>query len=157
VKRILRSVAVLIGVALAIATFGYGTASASDPLVGKSYAEASAKISGWKGTAVIATVNGSSLATDDCIVASWQKSMFIDSTGKGRGSEFLLNLDCNALIAGPGKPGNSVMSAEGKKAKKDELDATYVAKNPKVCEKDANVVAWCTQLCKRTGLCDFSA
>lgn len=156
VKRIMRLLGVFVGVLLAVVTFGSGSASA-DPLAGITYSAATEKIAGWGGTAVISTVNGSALETDDCIVSSWQKSMFIDPSWKGRNGEFLLNLDCNGLVAGPGHPGNSAMSAAGKKAKKDQLDASYIVKNPQVCEKNENTVAWCAQLCKRTGLCDYGA
>jgi hypothetical protein len=158
-KSIAGAALVLTGVALSTAAFGSSVASATDPLVGKTYSAAAAAIGGWGsgGKPIIATVSGSQLATDDCIVVSWRKSMFINSSGTGRPGDFLLNLDCNQPLAEPGHPGNSVTSVEGKAAKEDDANATYVAKNPKVCEKNANTAAWCTELCKKTELCDFAA
>jgi hypothetical protein len=158
-KSVAGAAAVLAGVSMAAAAFGPGVASAADPLVGKTYSAASSIVAGWGsgGKVIIATVSGSQLATDDCIVTSWHKSMFRDSSGAARPAEYLINLDCNRPVAGPGHPGNSVMSEQGKAAKKDEDNATYVAKNPKVCEKDANTAKWCADLCKKTGLCEFTA
>jgi hypothetical protein len=158
-KRIARAAAVLAGVAIATAAFGSNVASAKDPLVGKTYSAAAAAIGGWGsgGNPIISTVSGSQLATDDCIVTSWQRSMFRNSSGATRPGDVLLNLDCNQPLAAPGHPGNSVTSVEGKAAKEDDANATYVAKNPQVCEKNANTAAWCAELCKKTELCDFSA
>ena len=64
-------------------------------MTGKSYSDAAAKISGWNGEAVIATVTGNQLEMGDCIVTSWQKSMFLDSLGEdSRSNEYLLHLNC---------------------------------------------------------------
>jgi hypothetical protein len=158
-KIIAGALAILAGVALATAAFGSSVASATDPLVGKTYSAAVAAIATWGsgGNPIVSTVSGSQVAKEDCIVVSWHKSMFLNSSGDSRPADVLLNLDCNRRLAEPGHPGNSVASAQGKAAKEDEANATYVAKNPQVCEKNENTVTWCADLCKKTGLCDFTA
>ncbi len=134
-----------------------GTVAWADPLVGKTYSDAASTIGGWKGTAVIATMSGSQVETDDCVVLSWQKSIFRDASGVGRSGEYLLNLDCNQPLASPGHPGASAMSTQGREAKKDEATAKYIASDSSVCDKDENTVKWCTDLCNKTGLCEYGA
>ena len=144
------------GVAVSVAAFGSGVASA-DPLNGKTYSDAVATIQGWgkSATAVISTVSGSQVDTNDCIVTSWHKSIFRDASGVQRSGQYSLNLDCNQHLASPGHPGNSAVSPEGRKAKEDNANAEYVAKNPSICDKDKNTVKWCTDLCNKTGLCEY--
>lgn len=146
------------GLFIALCTFfamGAGVASA-DALVGKTYADAASAIAGWKGTPVVATVNGSQLAMDDCIVVNWHKSIFLDSSGRNsRAGEFVLSLDCNRLIAGPGHPGNSAMSTEGRQAKDDEQSASGINKNPAICEASAAAGRWCARICDKTKLCEY--
>lgn len=153
-KLIARAVGIVFGVALAVAAFGSGVASA-DRFAGKTYAEAAAKIAEWKGTAVIATVSGSQLDTDDCIVTSSSKSSFRGPSGESRKGEWLLNLDCNRPLASPGHPGNSLMTPEGRQEREDEASASRIAKDPTWCEKSDKNGAYCERLCKKTGLCDF--
>lgn len=156
-KLVARTMTFVAGVALATLGFGSNVASADDILAGSTYAEAVERVSGWGGTAVIATVSGSGLPTDSCKVVSSRESMFADSSGDRRSGEFLVNLDCNRGVASPGHPGNSAMSPEGREAKKDEKNALYVADNPAICDKDADHETWCTKLCDRTGLCEYGA
>jgi hypothetical protein len=146
------------GVAVSVAAFGGGVASA-DPLNGKTYSDAVSTIAGWseKATAVIATVSGSQVDTADCIVTSWHKSSFRDTSGVARSGEYLLNLDCNKRLASPGHPGNSSVSIQGRQEKKDEANAKYIATNPSICDKDENTVKWCTDLCTKTGLCEYGS
>lgn len=139
----------------AVATFGSGVASA-DALVGKTYSDAAAAISDWEGKAVIATVTGNQVETDDCIVTSWNQSMFLDGRGKNnRGNEFLLNLNCNNALASPGHPGNSLMTPQGTQAKKDQQAAAEINGYPAVCEKNDDLAAWCEKICNRTGMCEI--
>jgi hypothetical protein len=141
--------------ALSVAMFGSGVASA-DALTGKSYSEASAQISKWNGKAVVATVNGDQVEKDDCIVTSWQKSMFLDSSGdNSRSNEYVLHLNCNNPLASPGHPGNSVMAPEGVKAKKDQDAAANINQNPEFCEESDDIAKWCEGVCERTGLCEI--
>jgi hypothetical protein len=139
---------------LLVTMLGTGVASA-DALTGLTYDEAAAKISGWNGEPVIGTVNGDQVETDDCIVTSWQKSMFLDSSGdNSRSNEFVVHLNCNNRLASPGHPGNSLMTPEGAAAKKDQRAAANINKDPAYCEQSDEIAEWCQKLCKRTGLCE---
>jgi hypothetical protein len=139
---------------LSVATFGSGVAYA-DALTGQTYNDAVAKISEWNGEAVIATVNGGQLEMDDCIVAGWQRSIFLDSSGDNtRTREYLLHLNCNNSVATPGHPGNSAASPQGVKAKKDQEAAANINKNPDFCEQSDEIAQWCKGVCNRTGLCE---
>jgi hypothetical protein len=140
--------------AVLMAVFASGVASA-DPYAGQTYADAQAKIGKRNQTAVIATVSGGQLATDDCIVVSSSQSTFLDASGNGPDREVLLNLNCNAAVAAPGKPGNSVMTPQGQQAKKDQKSAANINKNPQLCEKSDEYLAWCERICSRTGLCEI--
>lgn len=136
-------------------TLGSGLASA-DPITGKTYSEAVTAINNRSGTPVVATVSGSALALDDCIVTSWNQSIFLDTDGNNtRSREYRLNLNCNNPVATPGHPGNSVMSPQGVKAKKDQTSAANINKNPAWCKETEERLNWCTKLCERTGLCEI--
>jgi hypothetical protein len=144
---------------LCVALVGSGVASAED-LTGKTFSDAKATIAGLNGKAVIATVNGDQLQMDDCVVTSWQKSMFLDSSGNNnRSNEYRLHLNCNAVLAAPGHPGNSVATPDGIRAKKqateDQQSAEKINQNPEWChESDENLKA-CASVCKRSGLCEI--
>jgi hypothetical protein len=153
-KYIARAFVVAIGALVALTAFGTSAASA-DPYVGKTYAEAAAKISERNGNPVVATVSGSQLSTDKCIVISWSQSIFRDSSGDPRRKEFLLNLNCNRALASPGHPGGSLMTPEGRQEKKDEASAVKIAKNPEVCTQSDNHAKWCARVCTATGMCEF--
>src|SRR5882757_363474 len=106
---VVRIMAVVGGAMVSVALFGSGDASASDGLTGKTYDFASSYISENNGTPVVGTVSGDQLATGDCIVASWHRSTFLNSSGENdRKKDFVFNLNCNNPIASPGKPGNSL-------------------------------------------------
>ena len=139
--------------AISIAAFGSGTASA-DPYAGLTYGDAKSQISSMHQTPVIATVSGDQVATNDCIVVSSSRSSFLDSSGDGPDNEILVNLNCNKGIAAPGKPGNSAMSAAGQQAKKEQKAATNISKDPTYCEQSDEVLAWCQEICAKTGLCE---
>jgi hypothetical protein len=139
-----------------MAMLGAGVASA-DGLTGKTYGEAAATISGWKGTPVIATVSGDQLDKDSCIVTSWHSSIFLDSSGEnGRTKNYLLNLNCNNRIASPGHPGNSMMAPDAALAKKEQQAAANINKDPSYCDIDEGHARSCVQICKRTGLCEVN-
>jgi hypothetical protein len=152
------SIRIMGGAAAALASvalFGSGVAQAADPLIGKTYADASSTISKWNASAVIATVSGDKKATDDCIVTSWHKSMFLDSSGDGPSAEVLVNLNCNGSVATAGTPGNSAASPEGRQAAKDNSMAEAINKNPAACQKSDAAMQWCQNLCNKTGLCEL--
>lgn len=151
VVRILGAVGAAI---LSVTVFGSGVAS-GDPYTGKTYDEAAATISKYNGNAVIGAVNGDQLATGDCIVTSSHKSKFLNSSGKNdRAKDIVLNLNCNNKVAEPGHPGNSAMSPQGLKAKKDIQAAATINKNPALCQKSEDFATWCEVVCKRSGLCE---
>jgi hypothetical protein len=139
---------------VSLAIFGCGVASA-DALIGKTYDEAASLVSGWHGNAVIGTVSGSQLTTDDCIVVSWQKSLFLDTSGRNsRSTDYVMHLNCNNKFASPGHPGNSLSTPEGSLAKKDQQAAINISKNPAYCEQNEEYAQACKLICERTGLCE---
>ncbi|CAN5393375.1 hypothetical protein BH09ACT8_BH09ACT8_45550 [soil metagenome] len=145
---IVRVVGVVVAaLVLLIAASGLSTAT-TDPLIGKTYKEASGKVAGWGGTSVIETVIGSRLQSDDCIVSTWQKSSFIDIAGTKRNGEFRFNLNCNETVAAPGRPGNSVASPEGKTAKENIQTAAWCSKPAQA--NYAGCAGWCTN---HEGMC----
>lgn len=155
IKTLARCLSCATAVLLAALTLGTGIAW-GDPLVGLKYSDAAGKIAGWNGKAVVATVSGDQLELDDCVVTSWQRSIFLDSTGtNGRKNEFRLHLNCNNGVAAPGKPGNSLSSEAGAKAKKEQQAAANINKHPEYCSKSEAVAQWCANICKRTGLCEI--
>lgn len=154
---VVRILGVVGAAALSVTMFGSGVASA-DALTGKTYSDASAWISQRNGTPVIATVSGSQLETDDCIVTSWSKGGFLNSRGRAdRRGEYYLHLNCNNNVASAGHPGNSAMTPEGIKAKKEQKTAANINKNPAWCRKNEENLANCVKFCDRTGLCEVEA
>lgn len=139
---------------LLVTVFGTPTASA-DPLTGKTYDEAASLISGWRGTAIIGSVSGSQLVTDECVVTSWQKPTVLDSRGRNsRVRNYVLHLNCNNALAAPGHPGNSAMTPEGAQRKVEQEQAASISKNPAWCETSDKRLEWCQTICERTGLCE---
>lgn len=154
---VVRMLVVGCGLALPL-VLGSSLASAADPFVGKTYSDASAAISQRNGTPVVATVSGSALALEDCIVTSWAQSIFLGTDGaNSRPREYRLNLNCNNAVATPGHPGNSAMTPQGAKAKEDQANAASINKNPANCQKSEGAMKWCVNVCKRTGLCEIEA
>lgn len=134
--------------------FGSGVASAADPLIGKKYSDASSWISRRNGTPVVATVSGSQLALDDCIVVSWSRGGFLNSRGKNdRRNEYYVHLNCNNAVATPGHPGNSVMTPEGQKRKAQLERAERINANPERCRSSEATLENCIKFCRSTGLC----
>jgi hypothetical protein len=135
-------------------TFSSGVASA-DAYAGQTYGDAKQKISSLNQTPVIATVSGDKLATDDCIVVSSAKSVFLDGCGKGSDNKVMLNLNCNDALAAPGKPGNSLMTPEGRQAKNDEETAQKINQDASWCRNSDDNMAYCQKICKKTGDCEL--
>lgn len=150
-----RILGAVVAAILSVAVLGSGVASA-DALIGQTYNDAAAMISSkWNGKAVIGTVNGDQLQTGDCIVTGWHKSKYLDASGENhRTDEIVLHLNCNNRLASPGHPGNSSMSPDGVKAKKDEAAAANINKDPQFCKQSDAVMQWCQKVCNRTGLCE---
>ena len=156
-KRIVRTrhTGVVLAFALLMTCFSGGVAAAADPLVGKKYSDAASWISRRNGTPVVATVSGSQLALDDCIVISWSRGGFLNSRGRNdRRNEYYVNLNCNNRVASPGHPGNSVMTPEGAKEKALRDQAATINARPERCERDEATMKWCVRICTTTGLCE---
>ncbi len=106
---------------------GAGVASA-DAYAGQTYSAASSAISSAGKTAVIASSSGNQLSQANCIVTRSQSAPWL------KGDNFspvtntvLLYLNCNAKLAAPGVPGNSLASPEGQAEKAAEVQAAQQA------------------------------
>lgn len=130
--------------------FGTSTSSAAPAYAGHTYGDAAQKIKDKGATPVIATVVGSQLPTDECFVTNSYPSITLNSSGrKAHGGSWMFDLNCNNPVAEPGKPGNSITSVAGGKAK---LLTGYIAvfnKHPEKCSDPA----WCLQICDLYGGC----
>lgn len=136
---------------IAAGLFGVGMAAAAPPnLSGQTYGKAVEQIKSWGATPVIATVVGDQLATDDCVVTNSAKASNLDSSGRSRGSQILLNLNCNAVLAGPGKPGNSAATPEGQAALADANKINGAT----AYDLKSGVVPWCGQSEANTSKCE---
>lgn len=156
VKAMLSTLSVVVAAAVMLVGLGPGMAAAADPLVGKKYSDASSWISRRNGVPVVATVSGSQLALDDCVVISWSKGGFLNSRGKNdRRNEYYVHLNCNNTVASPGHPGNSVMTPEGAKRKAQERTAARLNERPEQCQRSESMLESCRRFCKNTGLCKF--
>ncbi|WP_179473016.1 hypothetical protein [Mycolicibacterium vinylchloridicum] len=144
-------------------TLGIGLATAKPPYYGMTYAKVSETLAGSGQTAAIATVIGSQLPTDDCIVINAYKSFTLNGSGRNaHNGTWMVSLDCNNPVAQPGKPGNSVSTAEGKKWKSWDTQAELINKNVTKalgdgsvpsCGKSAQAGKNCLALCTKTQLC----
>jgi len=103
---------------------------------------------------VVATVSGSQLALDDCIVISWSRGGFLNSRGKNdRRNEYYVHLNCNNQVATPGHPGNSLMTPEGQKRKAQLDRAQAINEKPERCQRSQATYESCVRFCNSTGLC----
>lgn len=148
-------------VAASFAMLGAG-AAAADPLIGKTYGDASGTVSDWGATPVIATQTGDQLSTDQCIVSSWSRSSSVDALTGRDSRDVLMHLNCNAKVAEPGQPGNSVATPQGKQAKQDINQAKQdinrantINKDPDRCYESDDNLTYCKRICERTGLCEI--
>ena len=135
-------------IATVIATAGLmggGVASAAPDFSGKTYGEAAEQIQSWGATAVIETVVGDQLPTDQCLVSNTKKSSFLDSSGRQSGSAYLLSLNCNGILAQNGKAGGSAATPEGRKMAKQLRALQWVNEDPTRCDG----AEWCKTLCEK--------
>jgi hypothetical protein len=157
VKAIGHRVAVLVAVfAASSVVFGGGIAHA-DGYVGKTYADAAAAAAERNQTVTVATVVGSVLDRDKCIVVSSQKAPAMSNDNFEHRSGLLFGLNCGAKLANHGLPGNSVTSPEGQIEMKNEATVKRVNEStakangePTWCSEHATR---CKTLCDETGLC----
>ena len=129
---------------------GLGVASGDSQFSGQTYAKASEAVKSNGGTPVISTIVGSQLATDDCMVTNAHKSITLDSSGKSaHNGTWLFDLNCNQVVAGPGKPGNSAGTPEGADAKAIESQIKSWNGKPASCTNPK----WCLAMCDKYGGC----
>lgn len=147
---------VVLAVATASGAMVGAGAAAADPLVGRTYEDASSRISEWNANAVIATVSGNQLPMDKCIVTSWNRGVATNALTGRTGNKVLLNLNCNEKVAQAGVPGNSAATPEGKRAKADIRNAKAINARPERCQRSEELLTWCKRVCERTGLCSIS-
>lgn len=100
--------------------FGAGVASADNEYAGQTYADATKAITQTGGTDTISSVVGDQLPTSLCQVTGSRSASFLDSSGNNPGGRILLDLNCNAAVASPGNPGNSVASPQGQQTLQDQ-------------------------------------
>jgi hypothetical protein len=131
--------------------FGSGVAHA-DPLVGMTYTAASAAVTKWGSTAIVSTVVGDSLVLDDCLVTSSRKTSDIKDNFKHK-SGYLLALNCNAKVAGPGTPGNSAASVAGRTEKKNSATAEWINTTSDGAKWCSDNLKDCKNFCDAFGKC----
>ena len=117
----MRILTALLGAAAGVAatiTVGADIASAAVPdVVGQTYKDAKNTIQSQGSAVVIATRTGGSADVDKCIVTNaWSKPNVTLPREAPGPNEVWVALSCNAAIAGPGTPGNSAASPEGRQA-----------------------------------------
>ncbi|GAY14333.1 hypothetical protein [Mycobacterium sp. shizuoka-1] len=155
--------AVIVGVVATMGLLGFGVAWGSGSYEGKTYAKAAERLQSMGITPVIATIIGSQLPTDDCVVVNSYRPITRNSSGRvAHKATVMLDLNCNNNVAAPGKPGNSVMTPQGKLGKKiqvqaDKLnsntaDALAKGKTP-ACGKNAASAQSCSDFCNRYSMC----
>ena len=130
--------------------FGTGVACGDSQYSGQTFAKASEAVKSNGGTPVISTIVGSQLATDDCMVTNAHKSITLDSSGKSaHNGTWLFDLNCNQVVAGPGKAGNSAITPAAAEAKKIEGWIVAWNRNPQGCTNPK----WCLSMCDKYGGC----
>lgn len=153
VKAVAGRIAILVATLAAIVfTMGGGVAHA-DPLAGKTYADATQTVAGWGSKVIISTVVGGSLPTDQCIVTSSQKAPAVNKDNFDHRSGFLVALNCGAKLASGGASGNSLMTPEGRAAKKDLKSVDWINTTPEGSQWCTSNTADCKTLCNRTESC----
>jgi hypothetical protein len=116
----MKALNVLVGAAASVAatvSIGAGVAAAAPDVAGQTYRDAKNSIQEQGASVVIATRTGGSADLDKCIVTNaWDKPTVTQPREAPGPDEVWVALNCNAAIAGPGSPGNSAASQEGRQA-----------------------------------------
>ena len=106
--------------AASITFLGAGVAAADD-YAGQSYSDAASAISGAGDKAVIVASVGDSVSQSNCVVTRSQKASWLKGNNFSPVTDtVLLFLNCNAKLATPVTPGNSLASPEGRAEKTAE-------------------------------------
>lgn len=132
-----------------------GFAHASPPFYGLTFADAAEKVKNFGGTPAVATVIGSQLATEECVVVNSRPSKTLDSQGQtAHAGLWLFDLNCNRVLAEPGKAGNSVASEMGATAKKIKGFIAYWNDGHfDSCGASIDSAKWCQLQCDKYGGC----
>jgi hypothetical protein len=115
-KLMTRITAICAAAAALTAALGTGIAVADD-YAGKTYADTQSALSSANLKGVIASRVGDAVSQDKCVVTRSEKAHWIKGDKFAAVSDtVLLFLNCNAAVASPTSPGNSVASPEGRAA-----------------------------------------
>ena len=152
-----------IGVLFLFSLLDIGVASAAPPFYGQKYSQAAQTTKNVGQTPAIATVIGSQLAIDDCVVVNSYMSITLNSQGRSaRGATRMFDLNCNLPLAEPGKPGNSLATQVGQDAKQDQIvvsnwnkgiPGAVAAGTVPWCGVNATHAQSCMDRCDRTNMC----
>jgi hypothetical protein len=116
----MKMLTVLFGAAAGFAatiSVGTGVAAAAPDVVGQTYNDAKQTIQAGGAAVVIATRTGGSADTDKCIVSNaWDKPTVTQIREAPGPDTVWVALNCNAVVASAGSPGNSAASPEGRQA-----------------------------------------
>jgi hypothetical protein len=113
----------VLAAAASAAVLGAGSAAAAPDVVGQTYNDAKQTIQQTGATAVIATRTGSVADESKCIVTNaWDKSQVTGGRNQPT-DQVMVALNCNAMVASAGSPGNSAASPEGRQALASADDA----------------------------------
>jgi hypothetical protein len=118
------ALAATLGVA---ALAGAGAAGAAPSVVGMTYDKASEAVQSAGAEAEVSSVTGTALPKGECIVTNQVIRGEVIFGRQYTPSKVLLSLNCNATVASPGHPGNSVASPQGREAKKQQEDLEWRA------------------------------
>jgi hypothetical protein len=147
-------------IAVLMATFGTGVASADDPYVGKTYGAVAALLAKNNADAIISVRVGNALPDDLCVVTHSQLSIRIpqDRLTPRPHPAVLFALNCYAGVASAGTSGNSAASPEGRAAQAAQQVADFINAHPEACVASAKAAADCKAFCDAHGtLCKAAA
>jgi hypothetical protein len=124
-------------VATSVALAGAGVASASPSVVGMTFDKAQEAVQNAGLTAEVSTTTGTALPQSECMVVNQVVRAAVNFGREYTPAKVLLSLNCNAIVATPGHPGNSVASPEGLEAKQQQEAEAW--------RRTPNGQAWCQQ------------
>jgi hypothetical protein len=143
------AVCVIGAIAVLMATFGTGVASADDPYVGKTYGAVSAVLAKNNADAIITVRVGNALPDDQCVITHSQLSTKVPQdrlTPRPRPA-VLFALNCYAGVASAGTSGNSAASPEGRAAQSAQEVADFINAHPEACTASAKAASDCKSFC----------
>jgi hypothetical protein len=114
--------------AAVISMMAFGSGIAAADYAGQTYSDASSAISGAGQKVVIASKVGDRLAEGDCVVTHSQMAPWLKTDAFTPVTDtVLVYLNCDAKLATPTAPGNSLASPEGQAEKATEDQAAAQA------------------------------